>query len=58
MGMGGHSMVKKMSNGFYRQTNLSNESTEYLSKREEVRLLEGRGSATKCFHSDCINIVS
>ncbi len=33
-------MVKEMIDGVYRQTNLSNESAEYLSKREEVRLAE------------------
>src|ERR1044071_4054694 len=33
-------MVKKMIDGIYRQTNLTNESEEYLRKREEVRLAE------------------
>jgi predicted dithiol-disulfide oxidoreductase (DUF899 family) len=33
-------MVKEMIDGTYRQTNLTNESAEYLSKREEVRLAE------------------
>ncbi|HXI26543.1 MAG TPA: DUF899 family protein [Pyrinomonadaceae bacterium] len=33
-------MVKEMIDGSYRQTNLTNESAEYLSKREEVRLAE------------------
>ena len=33
-------MVKEMINGTYRQTNLPNESAEYLAKREEVRLAE------------------
>lgn len=33
-------MVKEMIEGTYRQTNLPNESAEYLSKREEVRLAE------------------
>jgi len=33
-------MVKEMIDGTYRQTNLANESAEYLAKREEVRLAE------------------
>jgi len=33
-------MVHEMIDGTYRQTNLANESAEYLSKREEVRLAE------------------
>ena len=33
-------MVNEMINGTYRQTNLPNESPEYLSKREEVRQAE------------------
>ena len=33
-------MVKEMIEGTYRQTNLPNESPEYLAKREEVRLAE------------------
>ena len=33
-------MVKEMIEGTYRQTNLPNESAEYLSKREEVRQAE------------------
>jgi predicted dithiol-disulfide oxidoreductase (DUF899 family) len=33
-------MVKEMIDGTYRQTNLANESPEYLAKREEVRLAE------------------
>jgi len=33
-------MVKQTIDGTYRQTNLSNESAEYLAKREEVRLAE------------------
>src|ERR1041384_5021037 len=33
-------MVKEMIDGSYRQTNLTNESAEYLVKREEVRLAE------------------
>ena len=33
-------MVKEMIDGTYRQTNLSNESAEYLAKREDVRLAE------------------
>lgn len=33
-------MVHQMIDGFYRQTNLPNESPEYLAKREEVRLAE------------------
>src|ERR1041384_8312303 len=33
-------MVKEMIDGTYRQTNLTNESAEYLAKREEVRLAE------------------
>jgi predicted dithiol-disulfide oxidoreductase (DUF899 family) len=33
-------MVHEMIDGIYRQTNLSNESTEYLTKREELRLAE------------------
>jgi predicted dithiol-disulfide oxidoreductase (DUF899 family) len=33
-------MVKKTIDGTYRQTNLPNESAEYLLKREEVRLAE------------------
>lgn len=33
-------MVKQMTDGTYRQTNLTNESSEYLVKREEVRQAE------------------
>src|SRR5919205_4124625 len=33
-------MVKEMIDGSYQQTNLTNESAEYLAKREEVRLAE------------------
>ena len=33
-------MVHEMINGTYRQTNLPNESAEYLTKREELRLAE------------------
>src|SRR6266568_819145 len=33
-------MVHEMIDGTYRQTNLPNESPEYLAKREEVRLAE------------------
>lgn len=33
-------MVREMINGSFRQTNLSNESEEYLSKREELRRAE------------------
>src|SRR5262245_7337652 len=33
-------MVKEMIDGTYRQTNLTNESAEYLTAREEVRLAE------------------
>jgi predicted dithiol-disulfide oxidoreductase (DUF899 family) len=33
-------MVKEMIDGTFRQTNLRNESAEYLAKREEVRLAE------------------
>src|SRR5919106_1890750 len=33
-------MVGEMIEGTYRQTNLTNESAEYLAKREEVRLAE------------------
>jgi predicted dithiol-disulfide oxidoreductase (DUF899 family) len=33
-------MVREMIDGTYRQTNLPNESPEYLSKREELRLAE------------------
>jgi predicted dithiol-disulfide oxidoreductase (DUF899 family) len=33
-------MVGQMINGTYRQTNLPNESEEYLAKREEIRLAE------------------
>src|ERR1043166_8172459 len=33
-------MVHKMVEGTYRQTNLTNESPEYLSKREELRQAE------------------
>ena len=33
-------MVHEMIDGTYRQTNLTNESAEYLSKREELRLAE------------------
>src|SRR6266536_5345423 len=33
-------MVHEMIDGMYRQTNLPNESPEYLSKREELRLAE------------------
>src|SRR5207237_7228597 len=33
-------MVHEMIDGTYRQTNLPNESSEYLSKREQLRLAE------------------
>src|SRR2546430_16032756 len=33
-------MLKENADGILRQTNLTNESTEYLAKREEVRLAE------------------
>ena len=33
-------MVHEMIEGTYRQTNLPNESSEYLAKREELRLAE------------------
>jgi len=33
-------MVHETINGTFRQTNLANESNEYLSKREELRLAE------------------
>src|SRR2546421_4568774 len=33
-------MLKENADGILRQTNLTNESAEYLSKREEVRLAE------------------
>src|SRR5438105_5894956 len=33
-------MVHEMIDGTYRQTNLPNESAEYLAKREELRLAE------------------
>src|SRR5256885_15765187 len=33
-------MVHEMIEGTYRQTNLTNESPEYLKKREELRLAE------------------
>ena len=33
-------MVHEMIDGIYRQTNLPNESPEYLSKREELQLAE------------------
>jgi len=33
-------MVKEMIDGTYRQTNLTNESRDYLAKREELRLAE------------------
>lgn len=33
-------MVKEMIEGTYRQTNLTNESAEYLAVRGEVRLAE------------------
>ena len=33
-------MVHQMINGTYRQTNLPNESDEYLAKREELRHAE------------------
>ena len=33
-------MVKEMIDGTFRQTNLANESPEYLAKREELRLAE------------------
>jgi hypothetical protein len=37
---GGVLMVHEMIDGTYRQTNLANESPEYLAKREELRLAE------------------
>ena len=33
-------MVKTIVDGTFRQTNLTNESPEYLAKREELRLAE------------------
>ena len=33
-------MVHEMIDGTFRQTNLANESAEYLAKREELRLAE------------------
>jgi predicted dithiol-disulfide oxidoreductase (DUF899 family) len=39
-GKAGEFMVHEMIDGTYRQTNLSNESPEYLSKREELRHAE------------------
>jgi predicted dithiol-disulfide oxidoreductase (DUF899 family) len=33
-------MVNTMVDGTFRQTNLTNESSEYLAKREELRLAE------------------
>ncbi len=33
-------MVNEMIDGTFRQTNLANESGEYLTKREELRLAE------------------
>jgi hypothetical protein len=33
-------MVNTIMNGTYRQTNLTNESAEYLAEREELRLAE------------------
>src|SRR4029078_8844915 len=33
-------MVKEMIDGTFRQTNLTNESPQYLAKREELRLAE------------------
>ena len=33
-------MVKTIVDGTFRQTNLTNESSEYLAKREELRLAE------------------
>jgi predicted dithiol-disulfide oxidoreductase (DUF899 family) len=36
----GEKMVHETINGTYRQTNLANESAEYLAKREELRLAE------------------
>jgi hypothetical protein len=33
-------MAHEMIHGSYRQTNLQNESADYLSKREELRLAE------------------
>src|SRR5436305_168144 len=33
-------MVKEIINGTFRQTNLQNESEEYLAKRDELRLAE------------------
>src|ERR671923_2437856 len=38
--MEGTVMVHEMIDGTYRQTNLTNESPEYLAKREELRLAE------------------
>src|SRR5262245_11470908 len=37
---GEKAMVGEMIDGVYRQTNLTDESTEYLSKREELRQAE------------------
>src|SRR5687768_18274937 len=38
--MEAYPMVHETIDGTYRQTNLTNESAEYLSKREELRLAE------------------
>lgn len=46
-------MVHRVVGGKFRQTHLTNESSEYLRKREELRLAEGeltpqgRGNVTK-----------
>src|ERR1017187_4675634 len=39
-GAGGAIVVHTVVDGTYRQTNLTNESSEYLVKREELRLAE------------------
>src|SRR5258707_13081931 len=40
MTRGGTIMVHTVVHGTFRQTNLTNESSEYLAKREELRLAE------------------
>jgi hypothetical protein len=37
---GKRAMVRTMVDGTFRQTNLTNESREYLAKRDELRLAE------------------
>ena len=49
-------MVHETIQGTYRQTNLTNESAEYLAKREELRLAEIELMRQRERVADCIAI--